>query len=55
MSFELLKNIQQFNREEEERGREEAQNPTECPDDAWPLKINSRGQKSCPFCERIFR
>jgi len=55
MSYETLKNIIDYNKEQAELGREEAMNPTECPDCAWPLVENSKGEKSCPFCGRIWR
>ena len=54
MGFETLRNIIKYNKEQEELGKQEAINPTECPDDAWPLKENSKGKKSCPFCERVW-
>lgn len=55
MGFETLKNILDFNKEQEEIGKQEAMNPTECPDDAWPLNEDSEGHKSCPICERTWR
>jgi len=55
MSFDQLKNILEQNKERAELDYLEAMNPTECPDDAWPLNENSRGQKSCPICGRIWR
>ncbi len=33
---------------------EESLENNECPEDMWPLKINEKGQKSCPVCGRIF-
>ncbi len=54
MSFEQLKNIIEQNKEQEILDEQEAMNPTECPWDAWPLDENSKGEKSCPICERIF-
>lgn len=55
MGYETLKNMIDFNREQEEIGRQEAENPTECPDCAWPLNANSMGNKDCPICGRIWR
>ena len=55
MGFETLKNILDFNKEQEELDKQEAMYPTECPDCAWPLLENSKGQKTCPICERIWR
>ena len=52
MSFEQLKNIRDYNIEQERLSREEEL--TECPYDAWPLNINSRGEKSCPICGRVY-
>ena len=54
MGYETLKNIIDFNKEQEELGKEEAMNPTECPWDAWTLNEDSQGNKSCPVCGRIF-
>ena len=54
MGFETLKEIMKANRRQAELDEEIAQNPTECPHDAWPLSENSKGQKSCPICERIW-
>ena len=54
MSFETLKNILKENREQAERDYQESLDPTECPYDAWDLKVNSEGQKSCPICGRIW-
>lgn len=55
MGFETLKNIIEYNKEQEELGKEEAMNPTMCPDDWWPLQVNSKGEKSCEICGRIWR
>jgi len=52
MSFEQLKNIIEFNREQERLAEQEE--ITECPHCAWPLQENSRGEKSCPVCGRKF-
>ena len=54
MGYETLKNIIDFNKEQEEIGKEEAMNPTECPWDGWTLNENSKGEKSCPICGRVF-
>jgi len=53
MSFETLKNIIDWNKEQEEIAREEEL--TECPYDAWPLQVNSKGDKSCEICGRVWR
>ena len=55
MSFETLKNIIDYNKEQERLGKEEEQNPTECPYDAWELDVNSKGEKSCPICGRVWK
>lgn len=55
MGFETIKNIMDENKAEEERGKQEAMSPTECPNCAWPLEENSKGQKICPVCERIWK
>ncbi len=54
MGFETLKNILEANRIQAEVDKQEAMNPTERPWDAWPLDENSKGEKSCPICGRIF-
>ncbi len=54
MGYEQLKNMAEFNREQEIIGREEALNPTVCPWDEWPLSINSRDERSCPICEMVW-
>uniref|UniRef100_A0A6M3IPI6 Uncharacterized protein n=1 Tax=viral metagenome TaxID=1070528 RepID=A0A6M3IPI6_9ZZZZ len=55
MGFEQLINIAEYNREQERIGEELAREPTECPYDEWPLDINSKGERSCPICERIWK
>ena len=55
MGFETLKNIIDFNKEQIRLDNEEAQNPTECPECAWPLNTNSMGNKACPICGMIWR
>jgi len=52
MGFEQLINIAEYNKEQEEIGREEEL--TECPYDAWPLDIKSKGEKSCEICGRVW-
>ena len=54
MGFETLQNIINFNKEQAEIDREEAMNPTVCPDCVWELDINSKGEKSCPICGRVW-
>ena len=55
MGFETLRNIIESNREQARLDEQEAMNPTECPDCAWPLNEDSRGRKACPICGRIWR
>lgn len=55
MGFETLHNIIEWNKLQEEIGRVEKLYPTECPDDAWELDIDSDGHRSCPICERVWR
>ena len=57
MGFETLLNIIKENKAQAELDKqaEETANMTECPYDAWPLKENSKGEKSCPICGRIFK
>jgi len=52
MSFEQLKNIIEFNREQL---KDEDLENNMCPFCAWPLVENSRGEKSCEVCGRIFK
>ena len=55
MGYETLKNMIDYNKEQEEIGKQEAMELTECPDHAWPLDVNSKGEKSCPIDGRIWR
>lgn len=51
MGYETLKNIIEENKLQVELEKQEAMNPTECPDCDWPqLRENSKGEKSCPIC-----
>ena len=52
MGFESLKNILEANKQQ--AAIDAAIALTECPECAWPLKVNSAGQKACPICERIW-
>ncbi len=54
MGFEILQNIIDFNKAQPSIEDESLEND-ECPDCVWPLKVNSKGQKACPMCERIWR
>jgi rubrerythrin len=54
MGFQTIKDCIDFNKEEEERGKEEALKPTVCPDCDWILSENSKGERSCPICGRIW-
>ena len=55
MGIEILKNIIKQNKEQAILDEQEAMNPTECPDCAWTLRENSKGQKSCEICGRIWK
>lgn len=44
--------ILQWKEEVEDKEPEEI---TECPYCAWELKVNSKGQKACPICGRIWK
>lgn len=55
MGFETLLNIIKENKEQAILDEQESMNPTECPDHAWPLNVNSKGEKSCPIDGRIWR
>jgi len=54
MAFDTLKNIIDYNKEQEELGRREKENPTRCQECDWELHENSKGQKSCEVCGRIY-
>ena len=54
MSFEQLKNIIDFNKEQKLSEIEDLEN-NECPYDYWSLDENSKGEKSCPICGRVWR
>ena len=57
MGFEILLNIIKENKTQAELDKqaEETVNITECPDHAWPLKVNSKGEKSCPFDGKVWK
>ena len=56
MSFETLKNIIDFNKEQAElHPIDEDLENNMCPYDYWELDINSEGYRSCPICGRIWR
>ena len=56
MSFEQLKNIIDFNKEQANlHPKDEDLENNLCPYDYWPLDENSKGEKSCPICRRIWR
>jgi len=48
-----LKDILAFNRAQKPADEEDVEND-ECPYDAWTLKTNPRGYKSCEICGRIW-
>jgi uncharacterized Zn finger protein (UPF0148 family) len=52
--METLKNIIDFNKAQTPIN-EELLARNECPDCAWPLKVNSAGDKACPICEKVYR
>lgn len=54
MGFEQLKDIIKENKEQIELDNQEAINPIECPYCVWTLKENSKGEKSCEICGRIY-
>ena len=53
MSYETLKNIIDFNKEQAKLPDEDLENNV-CPYCAWELDINSKGEHSCPICGRIY-
>ena len=55
MGYETLKNIIEANKEQALLDEQEAMNPTTCENCAWELDINSKGERSCPICGRIWR
>lgn len=55
MGFETLLNTIKENKEQTELDKQEEMNPTECPEDCWPLSVNDKGEKSCPICGRIWK
>ena len=55
MSLEQLKNIIDFNKEQAKiHPIDEDLEKNLCPYCAWNLNENSKGQKSCPICGRIW-
>lgn len=54
MSFETIKTIIEFNKAQPSI-EADCLAKNECPDCAWPLRINLEGIKACPICERIFK
>ncbi len=54
MSFEILKNIIEFNKVQPSIEKEALDN-NECPDCDWILSIDAEGHKSCPICGRVWR
>lgn len=53
MDFKGVLETLKRNREQPTIEDEEvAQN--QCPFDAWPLKVNDKGQKRCPVCGRTW-
>ncbi len=56
MGFETLKNIINYNKEQAalHQQDEDLENNL-CPEDAWELDVNSKGERSCPICGRIYK
>ena len=55
MSLETLKNIIDFNRKQANLHQaDEELEDNMCPYDAWPLKENKGGYKSCEICGRLW-
>ena len=55
MGFETLKNIIDFNKEQAAaHPQDEDLENNLCPYDAWPLDIDSQGNKSCPICMSLW-
>ena len=54
MSVETLKNIIEFNKSQPSVEKEALEN-NECPDDGFALRTNSKGERSCEFCGRIYK
>jgi len=56
MGFEQLKNIIDWNKENEAiHPKDEDLENNMCPYDYWPLNENSKGERSCPICGRIWK
>ncbi len=56
MGFETLKNIIDFNKEQAElHSQDEDLENNVCPDCAWELDVNSKDERSCPICGRVWR
>jgi len=55
MGFEQLKNIIDFNKEQAAlHPIDEGLENNLCPYDDWTLDINSKSERSCPICGRIW-
>ena len=52
--IEQLKNWMDWNREQKSV-EEEALENNECPYDGFSLRTNSKGERSCEFCGRIYK
>lgn len=56
MSFEQLKNIIDWNKERAElHTKDEDLENNLCPFCDWNLDENSKGEKACPICGRIYK
>lgn len=53
MDFEGILETLKRNREQPS-SEEEDVDDNRCPHDDWPLKVNSKGQKACPVCGRVW-
>ena len=54
MGTETLKNIIEFNKAQPSV-EEEALANNECPYDGFSLKTNSKGERACEFCGRLYK
>ena len=55
MGFETLKNIIEANKEQAILDEQETMYPVICPYCIWTLDINSKNEKSCKICGRIYK
>lgn len=56
MTFEnVLKDINNLNKEYAEEAEKERMDPIRCLTCYWILSVNSKGEKACPWCSFIGR